>query len=449
MTNPTTPPAEPALSRSLRLGWGIGSLGSTTLINGVSFLALFFFTQVLGIAPALAGTLLFTAKLYDIVTDPLMGHVSDRTRTHWGRRRPWLLAAAVVCPAAFLLLFNLPGATPAAVTTWAAVALVLYATGYTMFNIPYLAMPAEMTSDYHERTRLMSVRVFFASLGILAGGSLAPVLVTVFGGGAGGYRGMSLVLAAVIFAAMLACFLGTRDARHTEHVVTTLGMREQLRLALRNRPFVVLLICKFLHMTGVAVINSTLLYLVTLVIARETAAAAAFGIAATAGTLVSLPLWVRLSRRIGKRNAYFIGVTVYVPALLSWLTVGPGESTVGLVLRGIAIGIATGGLTMTAQAMLPDTIDVDTRRTGLRREATFTAMYSLMEKTAFAFGPLIVGSLLAQAGFDATTGAAQSEPTLRMILLLFAVIPAVLSGLSAAVLLAYSLDRELRAASGS
>ncbi len=92
----------------LRLGWGVGSLGSATLINGVTFLGLFYFTRILGMSPALAGGLLFAAKLFDIVTDPLMGVVSDRSNTRWGRRRPWLLAAALVSPAAFVMIFSAP-----------------------------------------------------------------------------------------------------------------------------------------------------------------------------------------------------------------------------------------------------------------------------------------------------------------------------------------------------
>ena len=92
-------------------GWGIGSLGASALHNGISFLALFYLSRVLGLDPALAGSLILAAKVYDIATDPLMGWLSDRTRSRWGRRRPWLLAGALVSALAFVLLFNPPAAS--------------------------------------------------------------------------------------------------------------------------------------------------------------------------------------------------------------------------------------------------------------------------------------------------------------------------------------------------
>jgi len=394
-------------------------------------------------SPALAGTLLFLAKCYDILTDPVMGVISDRTATRWGRRRPFLLAASVVSAGSFVMLFNVPSLSATATVLFAGAALLLYATGYTLFNIPYLAMPAEMTSDYHERSRLMSARVVFASLGILAGGAAAPALITLFGDGRAGYGRMSIAIAAVIFIGMTACFLGTRNAAHTHKTVTSMPFREQWSSAVGNRPFMILLLSKFLHMTGVAVVSSSLLYIVTVLLERQTAAAGLFGVAATAGTIASMPGWLGASKRIGKRNAYIVGVALYVPVLLSWLLAGPDEGLTALIVRGFCFGIVTGGLILTAQAMLPDTIEHDTHRSGLHREGVFTSMYSLMEKTAFALGPLIVGILLQTSGYAADSAA--TPATIRAILICAAIVPALASGLSAWVLRYYDLDRQLAA----
>ena len=434
-----------SLRWGLRIGWGVGSLGAATLINAVTFMALFYFTGVLGLSPALAGALLFLAKCYDIVTDPVMGIVSDRTATPWGRRRPFLFAAAFVSAASFVMLFGIPllvtDASTTLTTLLAGAALLLYATGYTMFNIPYLAMPAEMTDDYHERARLMSARVVFASLGILAGGAAGPALVTWFGGGRQGYAGMSLLLAAIIFLSMVGCFFGTRTAAHTQRVVSAMPLSEQWSTAIGNRPFVVLILSKFLHMSGVAAVSSSLLYIVTIVLGRETAAAGIFGVAATAGTILSMPVWLAACRRWGKRNAYIVGVTLYVPVLLTWLLAGPDETLKILALRGLGFGVVTGGLILTAQSMLPDTISFDAERSGLRREGAFTSMYSLAEKTAFALGPLVVGALLESAGYSA--GAEPTSATVRAIWIGAVIWPAVASALSAWVLRYYELDRLL------
>ena len=427
----------PGLPARLVWGWGIGSFGASALHNGISFLALFYLSRVLGLDPALAGSLILAAKVYDIATDPLMGWLSDRTRSRWGRRRPWLLAGALVSALAFVLLFNLPATQGPGLATAAVGALVLYASGYTLFGIPYLAMPAEMTDDYHERSRLMSARTVCLTLGILAGGALAPVLVGAFGGGPGGYARMSWIMAGLILATMLACFAGTRDARGTSpgpaaHGRTGTGWRS----ALGNQPFTTLIISKFSHLLGVAVSMSSLAFLVTVVLDRPESAMGGFVLASATGSILSMPLWLAVSRRAGKRATYLAATGCYLPVLLSWLAAAPGEATALFLARGFLTGLATGGLTLAAQAMLPDTIEHDFGRTGLRREAMFAAVYSVAEKLASATGPFLLGLVLSAARGD------------RGIVLAAVVIPAVASFLSAVALLFYGLDRQLRSGEG-
>ncbi len=432
--------ASPDLGWGLRIGWGIGSLGSTTLINGVSFIGLFYFSKILGMSPALAGSLLFIAKLYDIFTDPLMGYASDRSNTRWGRRRPYLLVAALLSGVAFLMIFNVPALSGDALTGYVLIGLLLYATGYTLFNIPYLAMPAEMTDSYHERSRLMSARVVFAALGILAGGSLATALISYWGGDREAYGKMSWVLGAIISGSMLAAFLGTRRAIHTRHVSSALTWRAQLKLMATNQPYIILMGSKLLHMFGVALANSALLFLVTGVLQRDTAAVALLVLISTAGTLASVPVWLTIAQSLGKRNCYWLAVAILLPCTLSWLTATPTESVLLFGLRGLGIGVATAGLTLAAQAMLPDTIDHDAQRSGLRREGIFTAGYSFMEKTAFALGPLILGVLLEAYGYTAGSSAARNPAADHAILLGAAILPAAASLLSAMVLWFYKLD---------
>ncbi len=427
------PGLAPGLPTRLVWGWGIGSLGTSALHNGISFLALFYLSNVLGLDPALAGSLILVAKVYDIATDPFMGWLSDRTRSRWGRRRPWLLAGALVSALAFVLLFNPPAAPGPGLAIAAVGALVLYASGYTLFGIPYLAMPAEMTDDYHERSRLMSARTVCITLGILAGGALALVLVGTFGGGPGGYARMSWVMGALILTTMLACFAGTRDARGTSPVLASVGRAGSgWRSALGNRPFTTLIVSKFCHLLGVAVSMSSLAFLVTVVLNRPESAMGGFVLASATGSILSMPLWLAISRRGGKRATYLAAVGCYLPVLLSWLAAVPGEATALFLARGFLTGLATGGLTLAAQAMLPDTIEHDFARTGLRREAMFAAVYSVAEKLASATGPFLLGLVL-----SATTGD-------RDIVLAAVVIPAVASFLSAVALLFYGLDRQLR-----
>jgi GPH family glycoside/pentoside/hexuronide:cation symporter len=435
------------LPRRLVIGWGLGSLGSSALHNGIAFLALYYLTQVLGMAATLAGTLILAAKVYDIVTDPLVGYLSDRTPGALGRRRPWLLAGAVVSGSAFALLFNPADGHAAALTVSTAAALLLYATGYTLFGVPYLAMPAEMTGDYHERSRLMSARTICLALGILAGGALAPALVGALGGGMDGYRGMGWVMGVLIAVAMAGSFFATAGARHTVAAAHPLPWRSQWATALANRPFLLLIAAKFCHLAGVAVSMTSLLFLVTAVLGRSEASMGSFVVASAAGSIGSMPLWLAVSRRHGKRNTYFAGVLCYLPVLLSWLAATPGESQLLFLVRGLLTGIATGGLTLSAQAMLPDAIEHDYRCSGLRREATFAAVYSVAEKLASAVGPFLLALVLQAAGESGgrlTPGSTGSGT----VLLVAAIVPAVTTLASAALLCLYTLDRELRRADG-
>lgn len=426
----------------LRIGWGIGSLGSATLLNAISLLVLFYLVTVLGMEPALAGLLIFLGKIYDMITDPLMGIVSDRTRSRFGRRRPWLLAGGIVSALSMVMLFTPTNLDGGALIAYIVAALLLYATGYTMFNVPYLAMPAEMTTDPFERSRLMSFRVVFASVGILIGAAAAPALIEWLGGGATGFARMSWVVGAIILLATLTCFATTGGARYTEQTETRESIREQLRTAAQNRPFMVLILSKLMQLIGVASTMSALLFLVTVILKRPESSLGLFGIASTLGTIAAMPAWLSASRRFGKRNTYALAIVLYLPTVLSWLLSTADEAMAWFVLRGVITGVATGGILLMAQSMLPDSIEQDFRLTGLRREGAFSAVYSFVEKTAFAFGPLVVGSLLSMMGFDREAGADQTDSALLAIQLAAAVIPAVMGGLSALALIGYRLDSE-------
>jgi len=424
----------------LRIGWGIGSLGSATLLNAISLLILFYLVTILGMEPALAGLLVFLGKIYDMVTDPLMGIISDRTRSRFGRRRPWLLLGGVISAMSMVMLFTPTGLQGGALIGYVVAGLLLYATGYTMFNVPYLAMPAEMTTDPFERSRLMSFRVVFASAGILIGAAAAPALIEWFGGGATGFARMAWAVGAIILLATVTCFATTGSARATEQTDTRESVREQLRTAMQNRPFMVLILSKLMQLIGVASTMSALLFLVTVILKRPESSLGVFGIASTLGTIAAMPGWLSASRRFGKRNTYALAIALYLPTVLSWLLSTPDEALTWFVLRGVLTGVATGGILLMAQSMLPDSIEQDYRLTGLRREGAFSAVYSFVEKTAFAFGPLLVGSLLSAMGFDREAGADQTDSALLAIQLAAAVIPAIMGGLSALVLTAYRLD---------
>lgn len=428
----------------LHLSWGIGTLGASLLLNGFSFVVLFYLTTELHIEAVVAGALLFWAKIWDVFANPLMGWISDRTDTRWGRRRPFLLAGAVVASLSFAALYGTPQTlSPAATLAYAACALVLVGTGYTIFNVPYMAMPAEMISSYHERSLMISYRVFFIGIGTFIGGGAARKIVEVAGGGPEGYATFGLTIGLGIFICMALCFLGTRQAPFTRRETATAGsmsIGEQWRQGLANRPFTLLLGIKFTQLLGLASATATVLFVLRFVMQKPDPGnwMLMYVGASSVMQIVTIPLWLAAARRFEKRATYMLATAVFSAATLTWLLVTPAEPAVFFLLRAGVMGFAAAGLLLMGQSMLPDTIEYDYRRTGLRREGVFSGLYSFVEKAAFAFAPAILGFTLAHFGF-ASKAPTQSPEAIRGILIAAGVLPAVYFALSLPLLMRYEL----------
>ncbi|MCC5867703.1 MAG: MFS transporter [Gammaproteobacteria bacterium] len=436
------------LPTRLKLMWGSGALGVAVLMNSISILILFYLINVVGLDPGLAGTIVFASKLFDVATDPIMGVISDRSTFRRGRRRPFLVVGAFISALAFGMLFTIPEfSTQAASAAYALAALLLYTLGYTIFNVPYMAMPAEMTDGYHERSSLHSYRVVFVSIGSSIAGAIAPILLQVFGEGREAYRIVALLFSAIIFASMVGCYFGTREARFTFTTRTAHSVKAQIGLLFDNKPFLWLISTKALQLIGIASAAATTLFYITAYLQIPLAHLAVFGLINTIVTILMMPVFVRLSKRFGKRAAYAFSTSVLIIYSLSWALAQPTDHITLFYARGILVGICMGGNILLAMSMLTDTIDFDFRRTGMRREGIYAACYSFVEKFSGAFGPLIVGWVLAFVGFNRNLppDAVQEPQVLFGILVGMAFIPAAAAALSLLTLSRYRLDESMLA----
>ncbi len=431
----------------LYFGWSLGTLAMSTLLNTQTALLMAYLISVIGIAPAIAGSLLFISKIYDGVTDPVMGIISDKTRSRWGRRRPYLLIGGLLCAISVVAMFSIPPLSGLALQAWVLFVLIFAATAYTMFNVPYLSMPAEMVSEPYERSKLMSYRVAWISLGTFAGIALAPRLVAYTRDSLGwseamAFQAMSVVAGLIILVAATACFIQTKDAPQREQTRKRMALREQARYALANRPFLLLLGIKYLGLYSLAATVATNIFFVRQVMQQSEAIMLWYGLAYMAGSLTALAPWVLLSKRLGKTHTLALSAGLAAAVSLTWFLSGPSEPIWVYMLRAFALAACNGGMLLMGQSLLPDVMDYDYRRTGLRREGLYAGLYSFIEKLAFATAPLTLGILLSQMGFveGLPRTARQPESALLAITIAIAVIPAVTNSLKIVLALNLKLD---------
>ncbi|MBC6463503.1 MFS transporter, partial [Actinomadura sp. HBU206391] len=253
------------LSRSVRVGYGVGSFCAGTFSAVPGLLLLYYLTNVLAVPAALAGVVVFIPKAWDLVINPYVGRLSDRTLS----RRPWLLAGAATLPPAFVLTFAGPPVRGVTAALWVGGCFFLAATAFALFEVPYKAMPAEMTDDYHEQSGLLTWRMAFLGMAILLSGGLAPVIVNYQDGTATveGYRLMGLVVGGVLLLSMIATYFGTaRAPRIARAEAERASLRSQLRAARGSRTFLSLLGFSCTQMLAIGIMLAGAPYFATYVL---------------------------------------------------------------------------------------------------------------------------------------------------------------------------------------
>ena len=436
----------------LYFGWSLGTLAMSSLLNTQTAMLMIYLISAVGIAPAVAGSLVFISKIYDGITDPIMGVVSDRTTTRWGRRRPYLLLGGMLAALSVVGLFSIHTVSFVSTQAWVLIMLLLAATAYTVFNVPYMSMPAEMVQDPYERSKLMSFRVAWIAVGTFVGIALAPRLVAYARDTMGvpeteAFSLMSLITAAIILLASLGCFLSTRGAPATERTRVSIPFTEQARTALANRPFLILLGIKYLGLYALSATVATNIFFVRQVMQQSEAIMLWYGLAYMVGTLTAIAPWVLVSRRLSKAKTLALSAGLAAVVNLTWLLSGPEEPLALYMLRGFVLAMTNGGMLLMGQSLLPDVMEYDYRKTGLRREGLYAGLYSFVEKLAFASAPLTLGVLLSSMGFipGLPRTAAQPESALLAITLAMAVIPAVTNTLKLVLALRFRLpEADLR-----
>ena len=451
----------PPLSLPVKLAYGAGDFGAGLTSQFLSFFLLIFLTDAVGMRPGIAGSVLAVGKIWDAVNDPLVGMLSDRTQTRWGRRYPWIFLTAIPFGISYCFIWIVPGFAQGWTAFWYYVAITsLFQVFFTTTNLPYSTLTAEMTQDYDERTSLTSFRLAFSIIGglsILVAAGLLPVL-------AEGNPGLSFIqtetqryTALGIFGGIVSTltifwcifgtygymekkakaagkFMGDTDNNEQESFVT------QLKIVMGNRPF--------LYVVGI--------YLFSWLALQITAAVIPFYgkyVMSVDGSLLALIvqgiaifmmfICAALSKRLGKRNVYFLGSGVWILVQIGLFFLQPGQNCVLYGLCAIAgFGVATAYVV--PWSILPDVIELDELNTGRRREGTFYSFMTLLQKIGLALGIYLVGQALEASQFDPELDV-QLEPALQAIRLFAGPVPLILLICGVVLMYFYPLTKEVHA----
>jgi len=409
------------LKGSTILTYGIGQLGLSMMGVAVYVHLAKFYTDVALLPPALVGLAVLLGRVGDAFVDPAMGFISDSTQTRWGRRRPYVLLSALPAALCFYLLWAPPAA-------WSGIGLFVYFTAtyfalfifWTIGTIPYHSWGAELSLDHHERTRLVAVREVFSVIGIVLG-TLGPPLAlffypqvrVAFGRMAAtfGVIGTVTILIPALLIPERAEFQGRQPLPPWEGVRTTL----------RNRSFRTLLATYFFTSVAGAVPAPLIPYMAEYVLQTPKLLPAYILVYLLVGIL-SLPVWVRVSHRLGKKDTWSLSLVVAVLVSGAMFALGPGRSTLFFVLLALG-GVSLGGGLALPASMQADVIDQDELETGKRREGAYFGLWALVTKAAAAVTLFIALQMLGWAGY-----APNVEQTPQVVLtmrLLYSLFPGV------------------------
>lgn len=438
--------------RSVRLGYGLGSLCTGTFSTVPGLLLLYYMTDMLAVPAWIAGLVVFLPKAWDLIINPYVGQRSDRTVSRFGARRPWLLLGALTLPVTFALTFAGPPLTGMPAAVYVGVMFLLAATAYAFFEVPYKAMPAEMTEDYHERSSLLQWRMVFLGTAILVSGALAPTITRVEdpGGSAGGYRLMGVVVGLLLLAGMLGCFFGTARAPVVYRTEAEPSLRRQIAVARGSRPFLALLGLSCAQMFAVGVMLAGAPYLAAYVLGDPEATTTLF-LCLVGPVLLTMPLWVWLSKRVEKRGAMIWSCVLFGGGALGVIPASHfGSLHVHLWVTVVGVGYA--GLQLMQVSMLSDVIAHDSLTTGKRRAGVFTGLWTACETVTMAFGATALSWVLGLAGFVESSGSAivaQPPSAVEAVRLGVTALPAVFIALSVVLTIIYPLNAaELEKARG-
>jgi len=428
------------LSRLTKIIYGSGDLGFSLTGTIIGAYFLFFLIDVVGIQPAVAGIAILIGKTWDYINDPLIGHISDRTRTRWGRRRPFLLFGALPYGLTFMLMwYRPPFESQFALAVYYAFAFILYDAAATFVYMPYFSLTPELTDDYDERTSLTSYRMFYSILGSLLAFTVPLMIVGTFNP----ESASRVFLMGTIFGLgsampLILVFFNTRE-RKDFTVLEKPKLLESLKAAFKNRPFVFGAVIYLLTWICMDILQTVLLFFVKHVLRLESMSDLIMALIFVTA-MFALPLWEYISRRYNKRLAYAFGIAFWAVVQILLIMVSPSVPAAVIYFLCIMAGIGISAAHVLPWAILPDAVEWDEYQTGERHEGMFYSLVTLMGKVASSVAIPLTALMLDLTNY-VPNAAQQPESAILGIRFLVGLIPAVFLTIGIIFALKYPLDR--------
>ena len=412
----------------MKIGYGIGDFGANLVFLTTLFYILYYFTDILGIPPETAGIVVLAAKFWDAISDPMMGTISDRTKSRWGKKRPYLLFGAVPLGVTVFLLFYTPDFSGVPVggldnrVLWALLTYILFCTAITIVNVPYAALTAAMTRDSHERSIITGFRMTFGIIGTLVAAGATLPLVGLFGTGDQiiGFRMVGIIYGALIMLTSLVTFIAVRErVNPIGETNVKIPLKAIIASVIRNRPFVLLVSATLMFMIGMNTMAAVVTYYFKYNLNAENLVAVA-NLCIFIPALLSLPLFVFIGKKMSKKLAYNLGMGIVGGMLVLIFFLGERNIYLTFAFLIVAgIGLCTNWLS--PWAIVPDTVEYSEWKEGIRQEGMLYGIFYFVFKFGAAVAGFLAGQILSLTGYVANQP--QTETALLGIRLLLTLLP--------------------------
>lgn len=428
---------EDKVSIGSKIGHGSGMLSYNIMVNQLMTLAMPIFNDGLGVDARIIGQVLGWSRVWDAVTDPVMGTVSDNTKSRLGRRRPWIALGGLIAAATGAAIWLFPdGQSHSFYIWWFLITSLLFYVGFTIFSVPYIALSMEMSPDYHERTSIVAYRSFIGLFGgFVISGLMWIISLDRFESMAHGMRSCSWIIGVIVLITALIPVFTSKEhpsvLAQQKEKPPKVKLAESVKATFTNKPFMLLVGVTVFVLLGVMMTSNLGYYIVIYHIfggeKSEFSGRILFltGACYHVATALMIPLLTWVSKRIGKKITLLWSIVIaFVGFLLTWFFYTPAAPYLS-VIPAFTSAAGLCSIWTLVNAMIPEAVDLDELKNGQRREGMFSAVYSWTFKLGVALALILAGYILSWSNFDPDIQGAQTGQTVTMMRIFFAVIPAV------------------------